>query len=224
MPGPLANQRAEKFCQLIVAGDSTVTAYQKAGWAADSSNACHMRSKPHIEARIAELMGKAAAKATVTRAKVLEALSEIAFSSVADVIRIDEETGLATVDLSQATREQLSAVTEVVTEHGPDGRPARTRLKLADRKSALDSLGRSLGMFTDRVESGRPGDFTGAQTSDDIADRMLKEAGIAEPSEDAKTQVKMALSHLTECIKAIAAGETAQADSNPYRVGEHDSN
>ena len=61
------------------------------------------------------------------------------------------------------TRDKAAAIREFVVDEymdgrGEDARPVkRTRFKLADKKAALESIGRHLGMFTDKIKVGGDG-------------------------------------------------------------------
>ena len=93
--------------------------------------------------------------------RVLEELARIAFANMSDYMRTTDE-GDAFVDLSKLTREQASAISEVIVEDFRDGRGAnardvrRVKFKLIDKRQALSDLGKHLGLFTDR--RGTPGE------------------------------------------------------------------
>lgn len=106
--------------------------------------------------------------ATVDR--VVAELSAIAFANMADYVRIQD--GLASIDLENLTRVQAAAIGELRTEETRTGRGdaardvVKTTFKLHDKISALEKLGRHLGLFRDRVEvTGRDG---GAIQVDDV--------------------------------------------------------
>jgi phage terminase small subunit len=73
-----------------------------------------------------------------------------------------QEDGTAYVDLSNLTREQAAAISEIVTEEYVEGRGEsaravkRVKFKLADKQAALEKLGKVLGMFRDRHEHSGP--------------------------------------------------------------------
>jgi phage terminase small subunit len=58
--------------------------------------------------------------------------------------------GNASIDLSQASEDDWAAIAELSSE--ASGEVTRTRIKLHDKKGALDSLARHLGMFIDKSE------------------------------------------------------------------------
>ena len=171
----LANTRHEIFCQNLTKGMSEVAAYEAAGYARDLGNACHLAQKPHIRARVQELMERAGRRAEITAARVLQEMAKLAFYNPADYIKIDED-GSAIVDLSKLDRDQAAAITEVISERGEDGK-VKTRIKLADKKAALVELGRHFGLWIERVEHGRPGDFSDIQSTEELIEKIRTELG-----------------------------------------------
>ena len=171
----LANARHESFSQNLTKGMSEVAAYEAAGYTRDLGNACHLAQKPHIRARVQELMARAGRRAEITAARVLQEMAKLAFYNPADYIKIDED-GSAIVDLSKLDRDQAAAITEVISERGEDGK-VKTRIKLADKKAALVELGRHFGLWIERVEHGRPGDFSDIQSTEELIEKIRTELG-----------------------------------------------
>lgn len=114
-----------------------------------------LMSKPHIKAAVAEGIAKRAAKIEVTADKVVQELAKLAFANIKNYIRIGTD-GRAYLDLKQLTDDQAAAIAEITSDVTGSGRRknAVTKLKLADKKAALDSLARHLGMFTDKIDMG----------------------------------------------------------------------
>jgi phage terminase small subunit len=114
-----------------------------------------------VQARVAEILGKAAAKAEVTIERVLSELALIGFANMQDYMRAGPD-GDPYLDFSELTREQAAALVEVTVEDFKEGRGEsardvrRVKFKLADKKGALVDLGKHLGMFSENVRhSGR---------------------------------------------------------------------
>jgi phage terminase small subunit len=181
------------FCQNLAKGMSDTDAYERAGYVRDDGNACHLSQKPHIRARVQELMEKAGKRAEITAARVLQEMAKLAFYNPADYIKIDED-GSAIVDLSKLDRDQAAAITEVISERGEDGK-VKTRIKLADKKAALVELGRHFGLWIERVEHGRPGDFSDIQSTEELIEKIRTELG----PDDADA--------LLALVKALRTGE-----------------
>lgn len=91
-------------------------------------------------------------------------------ANVADYTRLNGTERVT--DLSQATRDQLAAVQEIVVDELADGR-RRVRVKLHDKKAAIAELNYMNGWVVERQEVGKPGDF--AHLSDEELDAQLKQ-------------------------------------------------
>ena len=108
-------------------------------------------------------MNKQARRTEITADKVLEEYAKLGFSEVtitrgdrACTVGYDKETGEPISDISQFVLmkdtkdippEKLAAISEV--KQHKDG---SISFKLHDKKGALDSIARHLGMFTERIE------------------------------------------------------------------------
>lgn len=159
-------------------------AYADAGYVGDKFNACHLAAKPHVKARVAEIMERAAVRAEITGARILNELALLGFHNPSDYLQIDDD-GHAAVDLSTLTRDQAAAITEVVSEDIIiDGRKmgVKTKIKLADKKAALETLGKHFGLWVERTEHGRPGDFTNVKDMDELHRKLEEELGIEDAS------------------------------------------
>lgn len=181
----LANLRHELFCLNLCKGMKSQDAYEGAGYTWDERNCTTLRKKPHIQARIQEIMTNAASKVEVTASRAIQEMAKIAFGNITDYHIINDD-GSATVDLSTLNKDQAAAITEIVTETDEKGN-VRTKIKLADKKAALDSLFKHFGLFTERVEHGLPGDFSKAQNLDDLEAMVAEQLG----PEDAQKLMSM---------------------------------
>jgi phage terminase small subunit len=121
-------------------GKPRLEAHELSGYKADKNNASTLARQPHINARIAELQGRAAEIAVqvtalntgITKSWVLEQLR----TNALDGLRKGKKSGGSSV---------------------------------ANR--ALELIGKEIGMFIDRQEQGKPGDF--AHLSDEELDAQL---------------------------------------------------
>lgn len=131
----LGNQRHELFAQAVAKGASATAAYREAGYEASGhaaeSNASRLLRKAEVAGRVAELQGRAAEKAVLTRQWVLERLVENANRAM-----------------------QATAVKDA-----DGGSTGEYRYEGSVANRALELLGKELGMFVDRREIGQPGDF-----------------------------------------------------------------
>lgn len=132
----------------------------RAGYSADSAKeiAYENLTKPHIAAAIDAAL---ATTPGVTRTRIVDELARVAFANMLDYVT-PQADGTAYVDLSKLTREQAAAIGEIITEEYTEGRGEsaravqRVKFKLADKLSALEKLGKTLGMFKDRYEHSGP--------------------------------------------------------------------
>lgn len=155
---PLKNERHERFAQLLVKHNNGSKAYIEAGYSPkDTGGASKLTGRPLVRARIEFLREQIAVGLHVDADKVVREFAALGFSNMLDYIRIGAD-GEPSIDLSNITREQAAAIQEVVVEDFVDGRGEnardvrRVRFKLADKKGALDSLAKHLGMFIERHE------------------------------------------------------------------------
>jgi phage terminase small subunit len=129
---------------------------------------------------------RAIERTAITKQRVIEELAKIGFANMADYTRMVGSERVP--DLSSASRDHLAAVQEITVEDFKDGRGddardvRRVKLKLHDKKGALVDIGRELGMFINRTEQGRPGEFDGLgreEMEQHIVDELVA-GGIAE--------------------------------------------
>ena len=122
-------------------------------------------NKPHIQAAIQNEMNKRARRTERTADKVLEEYAKLGFSDVTDYLQAvterilvghDKETGEPISDISQFVLmkdtkdippEKLAAISEV--KQHKDG---SISFKLHDKRGALDSIAKHLGMFVEKKE------------------------------------------------------------------------
>ena len=141
----LKNQRHERFAQLVAQGNSQIEAYKKAGYKDDRAGASRLTAKDNIQTRINELLLAASQRVTVSIADVVNELCKLGFSNMADYVQPGADGLDQTIDVSQLTREQAAAVSEVAIKD--NGRDREVKFKLYDKRAALVDLGKHLGAF-----------------------------------------------------------------------------
>lgn len=125
-----------------------------AGYAKNDGNASRLNGNEKVRARVEEILAEGAAKAGVTVQRVVEELAKVGFANMQDYMRSGTD-GDPYLDFSGLTRDQAAALAEVTVEDFKDGRGEdardvrRVKFKLADKLSALEKLGKHLGMFKD---------------------------------------------------------------------------
>ncbi len=144
-------------------------AYLRAGYKVSENvaavNAKRLLSNAKIDAAIQKELDKRARRTEITADKVLEEYAKLGFSDVTDYLQVvtervlvghDKETGEPISDISQfvlmkdtkdISPEKLAAISEV--KQHKDG---SISFKLHDKRGALDSIAKHLGMFTERIE------------------------------------------------------------------------
>lgn len=134
-------------------------------------------SKPAIEAAIAKRRAKQRERTELTADLVLADLCKIAFANLGDFLKVTP-AGEPYVDLSHMTRDQAAALRSATVEDFLEGRGDDTRvvrrvkISLHDKRAALVTLGRHLGMFHTRHElTGKDG--AQIELVADIRERIL---------------------------------------------------
>jgi phage terminase small subunit len=114
-----------------------------------------LMKKEEFAARVAELHEQAAQAAVMTAQEVLEELTKLGRANMADYIQVGPN-GDPILNLRGLNRSQGAALVEVTVEDFKDGRGAdardvrRVRFKLADKRGALNLLGKHHALFTER--------------------------------------------------------------------------
>ena len=219
----LANKRQEKFCTLVADGFAQGAAYITAGYPVSQTVAAHsavnLKAKPHIQARINEILTKAGSLAHITPKKVLEEMWALASFNPADAFEVDENTGKPLINLSELTREQAKAI-DISLEHDEHGRE-RIKITLvpaAVRLRALELIGKRFGLWIERHEHGKPGDFASLESTDAIIDKLKAELG----EEDASRFKDLVLSANREALQQPAVPQAIEQslhiDDSNYAV------
>lgn len=152
----LTNARHERFAQELAKGKYATDAHEIAGFKRHDGNASTLARRPEIIDRVEEISGKVAEKVTekiaVDRAWVLDKLSTNA------LIAMGEQTVTKTVALKGSDK----TVDFTVSDRDASA---------ANR--ALELVGKEFGMFIDRKEVGKPGEFS--HLNDDDLDKFIAE-------------------------------------------------
>jgi phage terminase small subunit len=134
---------------LNAAEAARIAGYAKSGAAVQGFK---LRRKPHvadaITAALAERMG-------VTRARIVEEVSRLAFSNIGDVLTI-ENGEVIVKDHAKLNRDTLSTIAEV-REVANDKGYRTIHIRQHDRLQALTLLARISGMLINRQEISGPG-------------------------------------------------------------------
>lgn len=132
---------------------------------------------------IQESLKKREERTEITQDRVLREYAKIAFSDIDNYVRFDPDTGNVYFDWSRMNSERSGAVAEITQDEYMEGggetarQVKKTKFKLHDKKGALDSLAKHLGMFTDKSEVRFPDGITVNILNDeqqDIANRIAR--------------------------------------------------
>jgi len=169
----MASDREKQFIIEYLVDLNATQAAIRAGYSARTAKqqAQRLIKKDSVQAAIQKEMNKRARRTEITADKVLEEYAKLGFSDVTDYLQVvterilvghDKETGEPISDISQFVLmkdtkdippEKLAAISEI--KQAKDG---SISFKLHDKKGALDSIAKHLGMFVDRTEvSGKDG-------------------------------------------------------------------
>lgn len=181
----LDNAKWELFAQGLAKGISASEAYVQAGYKKNDGNASRLKGNEKVEARVAELVEAGAAKAEVDVERTLRELARVGFSDLRNVFS-GQGGILDPKDWDDDTAAAISSV-EVVRrnsgEYDEDGNPIPEhvhKIKVWDKVSALEKIGKHLRMFTDVHEhTGKDG---GPIQTEDVSARDIlasKLAGLA---------------------------------------------
>ncbi len=139
----LGNAKHERFAQLLAKGKTATAAYVEAGYKDDDGAASRLSGK--VRERVNELLARSADRVEVTKARVIRELARIAFADLKEFANWND-SGVSWKSSDELTEEQTRAIASIeqtMTEAG-----GTTKLKLYDKKFALELLGKELGMFT----------------------------------------------------------------------------
>jgi phage terminase small subunit len=155
--------RHETFCQRYALHGNQSLAARESGFA-DRSSGWRLLRKPAIAARVESLQQSALADAGISSARVVNELARLGFANMADYV---DRRGNFTVN--RLTRDQAAAVVEFTETTSATGVVTR-RIKLADKLTALDKLGKHLGVFeADNLQQQASADVVNPR---DLARRM----------------------------------------------------
>lgn len=118
----------------------------RAGYSVASAKeiACENLTKPNIQEAIAKAMAERSKRTGISQDRVVQELAKLAFVNISDVVDLDTCTVKST-----ATEEDLACIQSIKikpTEFGYE-----REIKFYDKKGSLESLGRHLGMYDNKL-------------------------------------------------------------------------
>lgn len=151
--------RQRRFVDEYLIDLNGAAAARRAGYSATcaKSYSANLIGKPHVAAAIAEAKSERLQRTHVTQDRVIAEYARLAFADIREFVDWGPD-GVVLKPSDGLADEQarcVAEVTETRTQHG-----GSRRVKLHDKKGALDALARHLGMFTDHAVSQAPSEFT----------------------------------------------------------------
>ena len=148
--------KQERFCEEYIIDLNATQAAIRAGYSKKTANriASQNLSKLDIQNLISELSKKATQRNEITVDRVLEEYAAIAFLDPQDIFNNDG-TLKPLSEIPEQARRAISGIEITEKNVGTRTDPFMvdvTKIKIENKKGALDSIGKYLAMFIDRVD------------------------------------------------------------------------
>lgn len=158
------NPKQQRFVEEYLVDLNATGAAERAGYKHPNTQGPRLLVNVGVAAAIQERRTRLRNKLEVTQERVLQELARIAFADVRDLFTWDEERACH-VPSANLTDDQAAAVSAIEAEtirttnlDGSVDVKIKLKLRTYDKKGALDSLAKHLGMFIERHEhTGRDG-------------------------------------------------------------------
>ena len=160
--GGLSGKRRRFVCEYLVDQNAKRAAI-RAGYSQKSAEvtACRLLRNAKVQAAVEKRLEDHEIKAD----RVLAELAKIAFANMADYLTIGPD-GSPCIDFSKISRDEFAGIRELRVCAGGGGangrKPSGFRVSLRHKVRALDLVGRYLGLFNGRNQSGGAGDLAEA--------------------------------------------------------------
>ena len=148
----------EAFAAALATGITQAAAYRQAfprslNWKDETvwRKASLMAANGEVRARVEELSKKAASANDVTVERVVRELARLAFFDIAKLVGEDGRP-LAIHQIDEDTRRAVVGLDVATVGNDQQGVGEVLKIKLADKRASLETLGRHLKMFVDKVE------------------------------------------------------------------------
>ena len=145
--------KQQRFVQEYLVDLNATKAAIRAGYSEKTagSQGFDLLKKPEIELAVQQAFEDVAQRVGVTQQMVIKEYVRLAFSDLSDVV--DVSSGEVVVhNLNELSEDVRRAVSEVSSSVTPSG--INMRVKLHDKKGALDSLAKYLGLLKDNNDKG----------------------------------------------------------------------
>lgn len=199
MPADKLTPKQEKFVQGLFAGLSQREAYKQSYDCQNMKDksidekACELAKNVKIMSRLTELQNELKERNMVTVERILAEYAKIGFADIKEFVEFKtvktvvdtDDNGEPIVDYKMIVdAKDSSQVDGTLINEVSIGKDGTFKFKLHDKLNALEKMGKTLGMFTDKVESKN----VNVNLNDDISNMTEEEidAEIAKLSEKLK--------------------------------------
>lgn len=140
--------KQQRFIEEYLVDLNATQAAIRAGYSARTANeqAARLLAKASVSAAIKQAMDRRSVRTEITQDRVLKEYARLAFSDMRDLMAWGVD-GVKLKEHADLTDDQAAAVAEI-----SETKDGALKMKVHDKKGALDSLARHLGMFTDKTE------------------------------------------------------------------------
>jgi len=143
--------RQKRFVQEYLVDLNGKRAAMRAGFSENHADACGARlmRDPAVRKAVDDAMAARSKRTQITADRVLREYARIAFADIRN-FAVPDEHGLALKSLAELSADDAAAVVELTS----GSKTKRPKLRLHDKKKALDSIARHLGLFGRRGPTG----------------------------------------------------------------------
>lgn len=144
--------RQARFVKEYLIDEHATRAARRAGYSekiAASSGSENLR-KPHIVAAIQEQLDAQQARTLITADRILREYGRIGFLDTRRLFNADGSLKRI-VDMDDDTQAAIAGIDVVTMGNAESGVGEITKIRISDRKGALDSMARHFGLFNDKT-------------------------------------------------------------------------
>ncbi len=168
--------KQKKFCQEYLIDLNATRAAIDAGYSKKTAFSIGPENlkKPYLQEYLQKLRDKLAAKTEITPERIIRELANIAFLDASEMF--DEYNNLLPInEMPEEVRRAINGLEVSETKLGG----SLTKIKVSDKKGALELIGKHLAMWTDRHEitgkDGGPVRFSG-MSDDELRELLTRTA------------------------------------------------
>lgn len=168
--------KQEAFVKEYLIDLNATQAAIRAGYSAISAGVVGSQNlkKPNIEKAIEHEMNQRQERTKVSQDKVVKELAKLAFSNMKSFMKWGPDS-IQILHSDQLSDDDAACVSEITQTTSANG--GTIRIKLHDKRAALELLGRHLGMFSDTIKNVVIGDDSAPLTHKfEFSDNAIKNA------------------------------------------------